>query len=231
MYYIEPGTRRMLAMGGVGMLVLISGVWAVSAWTKSNANAEPASTLPKELSVEALKAEAAKPSDNRERMREVFNREDLTEEQRQELRRNIWEVRRTQMEARMEAYFAAAPEAQPVILDQQIDELVERMNQWRSERPEGERGDRPGRERRRASDQTQNSNQAEGADSARGPGSGRGSWGGNRPRQTQQQRKQRSEDRNADQMGRRMAYFTAMRARAQERGIEMPGRGGGGRGR
>ena len=54
---------------------------------------------------------------------------------------------------------------------------------------------------------------------------------------TQQERKTRAESRNPDQAAQHMAYFSALRARATARGIQMPfgggpgGGGGGGRGR
>ena len=215
MYYIEPSTRRALLIGGAGMLVVIAGVFAVTTLT---GDAESASTLPKELSVTALKAEAANPRQAMERVREAFNREDLTDEQRQELRTNMREVWRSAMQERLNEYFAASPEQQVVILDRQIDEMLEGR-----QRREAERANRQGPEGQRAN-RGQGDNQAQPTDGQR---RGRGSWSrGDRPRPTQQERKQRSEARNPDETAQRMAYYTAMRARMQERGIEMRGRGG-----
>lgn len=192
---------------GIGILTLGigAGVWGL---TMSSAGGEP-SLLPEELSVASLKTQIAEdPSQFRRTMRE---QSDLTDEQRQELRRNMRTVFTSMMTGRLDEYFAAAPDEQDEVLDRHIDEMQERMKKWREQRESAEAdrqkegdGDRENwRERMRE----------------------------RRANETSEQRKTRSESRDPDQMARRMAYFQAVRSRMSERGIESSwGRGGRGRG-
>jgi len=181
-----------LSLGAIG--------WAVSA---RSASARTTSTLPKELQIDALKAQTADPAKVWETAREARQREDLTEEQRRELGRNMREVVRTAMNERVDAYFNAPEDQKVALLDAQIDQFVAMRQEW-----EKERQNRPG---------------ANEGEPNRGP---RDREGFQMP--SQEERKSRSESRNPDQMARQMAYFSAMQQRAKERGIQMPGRGPGG---
>jgi hypothetical protein len=196
-------SRKPLIIGSFALLLVVVGIgWALSGGTED----EPKSTLPEELSVESLKAKA---EEDPGKLREAFEQrdsEDLTEEQRRELRQNLREVRRSMMDTRVDEYFAAAEEDRQAILDRHIDEFRERMKEWEQRRRERQERREQDRERRR----------------------GPPDWARS---QTREERKTQSESRDPDDMARHMAYMTAMRQRMSERGIEDPrGRGGPGRG-
>ncbi len=188
----------LIGVGLVAVVLIAVGVWA------SSESPEPLaeSTLPPELSVDALKKRADDPSALRNEMR----REDLTEEQRRELRHNMREVMQSRMAERVDEYFGAAEEDRLAILDRHIDEWEKRRAEWEQNRRDRDR-DRNDRE--------------DGKEGRRDDRRGRFAS------QSKQERKERSESRSADERGRRMAYVNAMRTRMQERGIEMRGPGGG----
>ncbi|MFQ5489658.1 MAG: hypothetical protein ACE5GE_02950 [Phycisphaerae bacterium] len=199
----QPSSRRRAVLVGLGVLVVGTVLWAFA----TRGDAEPAGLLPPELSVESLQAQTM----DRGKVREMLEREDLSEEQRQELRKNMREVWRSAMDRRLAEYFAAADADRQAVLDRHIDELQERRKQWEQRRKERE----------------QNGDNAE---------SRREDFRNRVASMSQQERKERSESRNPDQTAQRMAYFSAMRNRMSERGIEMTaggwraGRGGGGHG-
>ena len=201
---------------GIGILTLAlgAGVWGL---TMSYADGEP-SLLPEELSVASLKTRIAEDPDQfRRTMRE---QQDLTDEQRRELRRNMRTVFTSMMTERLDEYFAAAPDEQNEVLDRHIDEMQERMKKWREQREQ------------RQSAEADRRKEGEGD---------REEWRERmrqrRANETSEQRKTRSESRDPDQTARRMAYFQAVQSRMSERGIESSwgrggwGRGGGSRGR
>ncbi len=198
-------TRRVSI--GVVVLVVAGGI---TVWGMTRSSAEQ-STLPEELSVASIKSQMSEGSDQlRQTMRA---QEDLTDEQRQELRRNMREAMGSMMTERVDEYYAAAPEEKDAVLDQHIDEFQERMKEWRKRREE--------RRQEQGDDADQERNREEWRERMRGQRGGG----------TSEQRKSRSESRDPDQMVRRMSYFQALRRRMTERGIEMPGgRGGWGRG-
>jgi hypothetical protein len=170
-----------------------------------------AAQLDPELSVEAIKSK-----DPVEVMR-MFRRDDLSEEQREQLRRNAWEARREMMDERINRYFAAEPEDRNAILDEQINEFLEMRQRWQAAREEEEEEDeRTEEEREREREQM------------------RERWR-NRPPPSREERKERYETAQSENRSRMMTYFQAVRARMQERGIEAPrgpfGRGGPGGGR
>jgi hypothetical protein len=108
---------------------------------------------------------------------------------------NMREVWRQTMAQRVDEYFNAPAEQQTAVLDEHIDRFMAQAAQWEERRKEMEKNGELDRERM-------------------------GRMFGNT---SQQERKERSEARNPDQMARTMAYFTAVRARMTERGIKMPG--------
>jgi hypothetical protein len=149
-------------------------------------------------------------------MRDTFEREDLSDEQRQQARRNMREVFRSMMGERVGEYLDAPPDDKVAVLDRHIDEWTKRMDDWRKQR-----------ERRRAEREQQGQDGDSAEEQQR-----REHW--RRGMGSTEQRKARSESRSPDETARRMVYFSAMRQRMQERGIESPmgrGRGGGGQGR
>jgi len=195
-------TRRWKLLVAAGVVAAAAAVLAVTVLNRSDETG-----LPEEFSVEALQTASDDPAGMRQRMRQALGRDDLTDQQRAQLRRNMREVRQTQMNRRLDEYFLATGAQREAVLDRHLDEMLSRMRQ-RQQQPDRPPGERFGR---RADD-------SRGA-ARRGPD-------GRRNPPTREQRKQRSESRNPDMMARRMAYMTAMRQRAQERGIEMPLRRG-----
>jgi hypothetical protein len=190
-------TKSYLVIGGL-CVAAIAGGSSLAMLTKSS----KASAVPNDLTKEALRAQAKEtPGQVFEKMRETMQREDLTDEQRQKVRENMREVGREMMEERVNEYFAAATEEEKkAILDRQIDEFMKMREEWEKRREEREKqGEKDGEP------------------------SDRQNW---MAQQSQQERKERSESRSADQMAKMMVYFSAVQARATERGIKMPGRGG-----
>jgi hypothetical protein len=176
-------------------------VWGASRWLVSG---EPTVELPKELTIESLKAGASHPGAMMSTIRSAMDRDDLTGEQRRQARQNMREVFESAINDRVNEYFAASDEEKTAVLDSHIDQMEswqkameEQRKQWEARRnQEGERG----------------------------PGRGFND-------QTREERKERSESRNPDQTAQRMAYFLAMQKRMAERGIQAPfGRGPGGMG-
>ncbi len=205
-------SSRTWALAGVAVLTLGGTVWGLLSWT-----GDEESDLPAELTVENLKAQVKEdPGKAMETLREASRREDLTDEQRREVFSNLREVWQTQMAERVDEYFAAADDEKEALLDRHIDEFQERMKEWSQQREKRE-------QERKEAEEKADSDDADDKESVRermhrGFGS-----------RTQRERKEHSESRDPDQSARMMAYFTAMRARANARGISMwGGRGGSG---
>jgi len=212
-------TKRQSALVAACAVLVGAVVFAVVALT-----GDDKAELPKELSKEALQAAMENPEQMREKMREAFERQDLTDQQRAQLRQNIRQVMFQQMNQRLDEYFTADKSARQAILDRHLDEMQKRMKEWQ----QNERRNPRDGENRRSSAGTGRP----GDGSGRGPGMGSGGPGGGRGRggfdrdgrggiPPSEMRKQRSESRDPDAHARRMAYFTALRQRAEERGIEM----------
>ena len=174
------------------------------AWYRHDPDASKPSLLPKELSVESLKAASEKPETMMATMRDSFRREDLTDEQRRELRRNMREVWRARTKERVDEYFNASQDEADAVLDRHIDEFASSMKAMRAAREE-----------------RQKVPQKDGAPADRQ--NGRQRMGS----RSQQDRKQSSESRNPDETARAMLYFNNLQVRASQRGIQLPGRGGG----
>ena len=188
---------------GGATCALGAGTWIMVG--RDGAAASTGVPIPAEFSKEALQAKMAEGPGGFGVMREAMEREDLTEEQRRQIGENARSVFRERMDATMAEYFnAQTEEDKNAVLDQQIDQFQNRPQPTEEQRKEWEKR----REERRAE-------------------------GGARPEPTQQERKERSESRNPDQTARQMAFFSAMRERATQRGITLPqgpGGMGGGRG-
>lgn len=202
---MNPRVRNVTV--AISLVVLIVGgvVWG---WTRSSDSRQ--STLPKELSVASLKAQIADPAAAGETIRNTFERDDLTEEQRRELRGNMRQVFQAMMDEHVNEYFSATEEEKLAVLDKHIDEMQKHMERWRERREQWEK------ERKEKGEAEPTAEERE----AR--------WRERAGSQTQGQRKEQSESRNPDDMARRMAYFSAVHQRMSARGIEMPwGRGGG----
>src|SRR5262245_62032953 len=98
-------------------LIVVGGsVWAL---TRGEANAGVA--VPKELSVDSLKAQAKEdPGKIRDTIRETMRRDDLTEEQRRQVGENMRKVWEAAIQGRVDEYYGAqSDEDRRAILDKQ----------------------------------------------------------------------------------------------------------------
>ncbi|MFQ5462090.1 MAG: hypothetical protein ACE5E5_05625 [Phycisphaerae bacterium] len=190
--------RKSWLIGGGVLLGL-----GLCAWGFYTHSAEADSDLPEALTVSGIRAGMDDPGRSRESFRALMRDETLTEDQRRRAAKNMRTVWRDEMKKRVDEYFNADEDEQQAILDAQIDEFQARMNAWRKRREEREKqADKDGNDDR---------------------GGFRGMFG----QRSKQERKEATESRNPDDMARTMAYFQAMRSRMSERGMQMPGRGGG----
>ena len=198
---------------GIGLVVLVlgaGGVWGGKAWleqrTENALHARLADGTPEQLrdallSPDKKKSDAAvevlKQKDFSE-LRQTIHPEDLTEDQRRQLHTAMHEVMRAHMDERVNEYFEAPEEERQKVLDRHLDEMVEEFERMRAEREA--RGDDPNAppdgERRQP------------------------------PLRDRQEAKERMEGGDPDQQKRMFGYFGRMRARAAERGIDLPGPGG-----
>jgi hypothetical protein len=181
---------RCLAGAGVILLAVAAGVGGVLGGAGDSTESV---AIPKELSVENLKAQSANPGKLMELVRETVGRADLTEEQHRQIGRNLHKVMEAKMDDRIEEFLSATDEERTWILDKHIDEMEEHRKTMEARRKEEKRPEegepRPPRRREPP---------------------------------TQQERKTMSETRSPDRMARGMAYFTALRKRMGERGIRGP---------
>lgn len=195
-----PFWKTPMVLGCLGVITLAGAVVAVNVATRSSDN--EGDNLPTELTVAAL-TQATEDGNRRGTFRNIIDRDDLTDEQRRQAFRNMRQVGRRQMQARIDEYFdAISQEEKNAILDAQIDEFAKRREQWQQRREQREADRESDRERMQ--------------DLFQPP--------------SKQERKARSENRNPDQTAKTMAYFSAMRSRMSERGISGGGGRGGGRG-
>ncbi|MCC7293390.1 MAG: hypothetical protein IT449_15125 [Phycisphaerales bacterium] len=198
----------LIAAGGAG-------VWALSGQGEKQGVA-----LPPELSAENLKKDGLP---DPEKIRAAMDRKDLTDDQRRQIGQNMRESMMAVMEEHVSEYYAAATDPErEAVLDKHIDELQERMKGWEQRREEM----RKEWEKRQAeqAEKTKEGEKKEGEGEQRqDPRERFGS-------RSTEERKTESENRSPDQMARRMAYFGAIRARMEQRGIQMPFGGMGGPG-
>ena len=213
--------NRKVLLATAGVLILGLATWGVAALSRGNKT-----TLPKELSAAALKAEAD-PGKVMQRVHEAMERGNLTDEQRHEVWENAHTVMEAQMDKRLDEYFTANESQRPAILDRQLDEMQAHMREWQQRRGQS---DRQGSDRGPASGQRGPANatasgRAGGPPRDHGPGFGGDHRGGGDHHwgpPTHEQRKQHFESRDPDRTARRTAYFAALSQRAEQRGIQMP---------
>ncbi|MCH8967001.1 MAG: hypothetical protein IID43_04940 [Planctomycetes bacterium] len=133
----DLGKPKIIVVQVAVVLAIAGGVWGYSAWSGDASSA--ANAVPPELTVEALKTQMDDPGKLMQTVRQTMRRDDLTDEQRSEVRRNMREVWQSTMDERVDKYFAAATEKDKnVVLDRQIDEFQERMKGWEARRRERE---------------------------------------------------------------------------------------------
>jgi hypothetical protein len=197
--------QRKWYLAGAGLLLVVAAALGVTAHFVGAG--DPAG-LPPELSPKNLQASAADPQKLWQTMHDTMQRTDLSDEQRREAMHRMRELWQQRMDQRINAYFTAAADQKQAILDRQLDEMLEAMKAREAQRAE--------MERQRAERQQEHERD-----------------GQHRPNfatMTVQEQKARSESRDPDSAARRRAYFQALRARAAERGIQMPWGGFGGHG-
>jgi hypothetical protein len=199
---------------GIAGSVIIAVVLGGTLWGVTSRSRAQRSDLPEELR-QALEKESD-PGKVFEEARRAMDREDLTPEQRRAIWASLRDRMEQEMDRRMDEYFTAAtPEARDAVLDRHITEFQARMKEMERHRAERERTAGPQSGPAQASGPSSDGER-------RGPGPN-----GQPP--SREQRKRWSESRDPDRAARRMAYFTAMRQRAEKRGIQLPwpGRGPG----
>ncbi len=129
--------------------------------------------------------------------------DDLTDEQRQKLRRNMGKLMQEDMERKVDEYSSAPEGEKEAIMDKHIDEMIafrDKMRGYRESHKDDPEMEKEREERRKE-----------------------------RTRPTTQQRKERMESRDPEKMAQMMRYWPKMMSRAKERGVNM-GWGRGGRG-
>ncbi|QDV92489.1 hypothetical protein RAS2_36080 [Phycisphaerae bacterium RAS2] len=214
----STGSKTFVIAGAV-VALLGGGAWAVAHFSggAKEAEATPAA-LPEEYTVEKIK-EAAKedPAVVMDRMRNFMDRTDLTEEQREQARKNMNEARDQMMGQHVDEYFAAKTDDEKnAVLDKHIDEMQKFMKAMeerrrQEEEKEAAEGDDPEKKAEREKRREEMRNR----------------WAN----RSQAERKTDSETRDPNKSAQRMAYIGAMMRRSAERGIQMPRFGGpGGRG-
>ncbi len=209
----DPRTQRTLLVAAGIVCLAIMGAWGLSSWTTESDATDTTATLPEELSVKSLEGKSSDPGTLMEHLRNTVQRDALTEEQHRALRANVRKAMHAHMKKRSDEYVDAGESERQAVLDRHLDEMQAQMKAMRQHRASWERANR-----------VQANGGTGGSDTA-GPRPGdmpRPPPGGGFGQLTQQERKARSESRSPDEMARAMAYFTAMRKRAKERGIELP---------
>ena len=203
------GSKKMIIVAVACVTGAGAAVWGL---TKTRSEPEkPKVEVPQEFQVASLK-EIGSQQRGFDTMREVMERQDLTDDQRRQIMEDMRALREERERKEMEEYFKASDERKKEILDKNIDEMQERWKEMEKRRAEMSEQDRE-----KARERMQKL-----------------FGGGNASRE---ERKTRSESRNPDERARRMSYWQAMQGRMKERGITPPqwggpgGRGGGGGGR
>ncbi len=131
---------------------------------------------------------------------------DLTDEERERLRKNVRPLAMKVMEDRMNAYFELPEEAKTAYLD----DIIDRIQAGREAREERRR------ERAEAAKAAPDAETANAGNSPRRGGHGR--------RFTPERMKNRIETSEPEQRARRVEFFKALRDRAEERGVDFHGR-------
>jgi hypothetical protein len=221
----QPGLSRKtkVVVAVISVLALAGGAWGVAAARSKDKKAEV--VVPKEYTVEALKAKAAEANPGRmfEQMDQIRERKDLTDQQKHQIWENVHTVMEVRQEQRINAYFAAKPTEQLAMLDREIDRMVATSKQIEQRRAERPRNDRtPG-----GGSPVGVSGRPGGPAGPGGPGAGQpgGPQGRFRGTSTRLERKAHSESRNPDQHAREHAYRAALDQRAEQRGVQLPMRG------
>lgn len=184
-------------------LAVVSACFATGCKKEETKADTQVAAIPPEFTKEALKN--MPPDQAFENFRKAMDREDLTEEQKEQIRENGREIMEQRMDERIDEYFNAPEGEKNKVLDKSIDEF-EKMRKEREARDA---------EREKMSEEDREKERQKWRDRMKDREGSR----------TQAERKNRSESRSADKMGKRMAYFSAVANRMKERGMEPPNRG------
>lgn len=210
---------KTFVIAGALIAALGGGAWGVAYFAGGAKDAEANTTaLPEEYTVEKIKASATEdPAVVMERMRNFMDRTDLTDEQREQARKNMREAMEQIMQQRVDEYYAAkTDEEKNAVLDKHIDEFqkfAKAMEERRRQEEEKEAAEENDPEKKAEREKRREEM--------------RNRWAN----RSQAERKADSETRDPNKSAQRMAYFGAMMRRSAERGIQMPRFGGpGGRG-
>jgi hypothetical protein len=197
-----------LILAGVG-----AGAWGVVHYSGKTTQVADGPQIPDEYSLEKIKAAMKEdPTSRRDKMREFWERKDLTDEQREKIGDNLRQVMEEEQDTRINDYFSASPEDREKILDKQIDEMEQRRKEFEARRAEEEKKERT------EEDEKEREKRRE-------------EWRKRAANQTPAQRQAATEGRNPDKSAKRMEYMAAMQKRMAARGIQPPRFGpGGGRG-
>lgn len=185
-------SNRTLILAGAGAAVLVAG--AVGAYYFGGLG-KPAKATPPDPNVLLARLE----------------QENLPEEERRAAREQMREAMQARMDTRLDEFFSASEADKQAVLDRHLDEIQKELAEFEKRRAEWEKR-RQEREAAAASDPNRDPNVAPERRWQRP----------NMAAMSPEERKQRSESRDPDRMGRMMSYFAALRARATERGIQMP---------
>lgn len=156
------------------------------------------------------------PDEERRELREQLTQiyENMTAEQRQEVRRQGREHGMQRMRERMKKYFALSDEEKVAYLDEEVDSMEERRQRWEQRNVEGRGGPGLGR---RGNGQAQAGNRRGGE----GSGGPRGDRGRTRSAEDRSERRRGMLDRTtAKQRAQFTAYFEDLNQRRKERGLE-----------
>jgi uncharacterized membrane protein len=216
----NKSSKRAVMTASLLVLLVAGGVTGAVFWFRGHAPP----TIEQQLSADSLRDMVN--GDQADKLVALATSNELTDEQRELLRRNMMEVMEGEMDRRVNEYWAAAEADRQAVLDRHIDEMVERAPRWMDAM-------RKMREAEREKEKEANAN----GDGQNGNGERRERRGGRGGFSKEQQQK-RVEGTSAESRMKRMSYFMAAHARATERGVRMPmmhgpggGWGGGGPGR
>lgn len=201
----KKNNSKTLLITCLSIAVLGAGAWGLSA----------ALSKPRPSETDLLLAQA---KEDPGKLMDKLRDENMSEEERDKLRRSMREGFESRMDEAVNEYFNAKPEDREAVLNKHIEE----MEKWRKRME-----DRQREEEEKANAEGKSPEEIEKEREKR-----REEWRKNREGRSQEERKADSETRDPNQRAQRMAYRSAMRKQMQARGIEPPrfGPGGGGRG-
>ncbi|OWY70148.1 hypothetical protein B7486_17770 [cyanobacterium TDX16] len=207
--------RKPLIIGGISLIVLAGGGFALAGLFKAEPQDQLAIAIPKDATMEERVAAMDK-------LRDQMRDEKLTDEQRRKLGESMRATWEGEMQKRVNEYFNADPAERDAILDKHIDE----MEQWRKMMDERrEKEEQAAEEEGKTEEEIEKEREKE-----------REKWRDRMKSRSREERKKDSETRDPNEQAQRMAYFSAMRKQMEKRGIQAPmgpggrGPGGGGRG-